>query len=79
MKIYDIIPKKEINKIIKLGRKYHPEDCRECYFKTLRETTGASCKYIVKCLCGKTPVNCSEAFILLRDFPNKFKSKQNKI
>ena len=51
MKIYDIIPKKEINKIIKLGRKYHPEDCRECYFDTLSEITGASCKDITTHLC----------------------------
>ena len=71
------MPKKEINKIIKLGREYHPDGCSECYCKTLRETTGASCKYIVKCLCGKTPVNCSEAIRFLRDFLKKF--KQNKI
>lgn len=69
--------KKEINKIIKFGKKYHPEGCRECHLKNLRETTGASCKYIVKCLCGKTPVNCSEVIMLLRDFLKKF--KQNKI
>ena len=77
MRIYDILPKKEINKIIKLGEKYHPEDCRECYFDTLREITGGSCKDITTKLCGKEPATCSEANKFLYDFLGKF--KQNKI
>ena len=68
MKIYDIIPKKEINKIIKLGRKYHPEDCRECYFNTLSEITGASCKDITTHLCGKEPSRCREALNIMYNF-----------
>ena len=77
MKIYDIIPKKEINKIIKFGRKYHPEDCRECYFETLRKITGKSCKYIVTQLCGKEPSRCREALNIMYNFI--IGSERNKI
>ena len=77
MKIYDIIPKKEINKIIKFGRKYHPEDCRECYFNTLRKITGTSCKYIVTQLCGKEPSRCREALNIMYNFI--IGSERNKI
>ena len=77
MKIYDIIPKKEINKIIKFGRKYHPEDCRECYFNTLRKITGASCKDIATHLCGKTPSRCREALNIMYNFI--IESERNKI
>lgn len=77
MKIYDIIPKKEINKIIKLGRKYHPDDCRECYFENLRKITGTSCKYIVTKLCGKEPSRCREALNIMYNFI--IESERNKI
>lgn len=77
MKIYDIIPKKEINKIIKLGRNYHPEDCRECYFNTLSKITGASCKDITTHLCGKEPSRCREALNIMYNFI--IGSKRNKI
>lgn len=77
MKIYDILPKKEINKIIKLGRKYHPEDCRECYFETLREITGTSCKYTTAQLCGKEPSRCREALNIMYNFI--IESERNKI
>ena len=77
MKIYDIIPKKGINKIIKLGRKYHPEDCRECYFYTLRKITGVSCKDIATHLCGKTPSRCREALNIMYNFI--IESERNKI
>lgn len=77
MKIYDIIPKKEINKIIKLGRKYHPEDCRECYFETLRKITGEDCRDITTHLCGKEPSRCREALNIMYNFI--IESERNKI
>ena len=77
MKIYDIIPKKEINEIIKLGRKYHPDDCRKCYFATLRKITGVGCKDITTKLCGKEPSRCREALNIMYNFI--IESERNKI
>lgn len=68
---------KKINKIIKLGEKYHPEDCGECCFDTLRAITGASCKDITTHLCGKEPRRCREALNIMYNFI--IESKRNKI
>ena len=73
-KIPDIISEEELKRLLKM-KIYFTGRCYSCPLSTLR----TSCARTIRCLSGKEPRNCSEAIILLRDFLNKFKSKQNKI
>ena len=73
-KIPDIISEEELKRLLKM-KIYFTGRCYSCPLSTLR----TSCVRVIQCICGKTPKKCSEAIILLRDFLNKFKSKQNKI
>lgn len=73
-KIPDVISEEELKRLLKM-KIYFTGRCYSCPLSTLR----TSCARTIRCLSGKEPRNCSEAIILLRDFLNKFKSKQNKI
>ena len=73
-KIPDIISEKELKNLLKMEIQFTGK-CYSCPLSTLK----TSCARIIRCLCGKEPSTCSEAIILLRNFLNKFKSKQNKI
>lgn len=73
-KIPDIISEEEFKKLLKMEIQFNGK-CYSCPLGILK----TSCARIIRCLCGKTPSTCSEAIILLRNFLNKFKSKQNKI
>ena len=73
-KIPDVISEEELKRLLKM-KIYFTGRCYSCPLSTLR----TSCARTIRCLSGKEPSNCSEAIILLRDFLNKFKIKQNKI
>ena len=73
-KIPDIISEEEFKSLLKMDIRFTGR-CYSCPLSTLK----TSCARTVRCLCGKEPRTCEEAIILLRDFLNKFKSKQNKI
>ena len=71
-KVPDIISEEELKNLLKMEIQFTGK-CYSCPLSTLK----TSCARTIRCLCGKTPTNCSEAIILLRSFLNKF--KQNKI
>ena len=73
-KIYGILSEQELKNLLKI-KIYFTGRCYSCPLSTLK----TSCARTVRCLCGKEPRTCEEAINLLRDFLNKFKSKQNKI
>lgn len=73
-KVPDIISEEELKNLLKMEIQFTGK-CYSCPLSTLK----TSCARTIRCLCGKTPTNCSEAIIILRNFLNKFKSKQNKI
>ena len=73
-KIHDIISEEELKRLLKM-KIYFTGRCYSCPLSTLR----TSCSRIIRILCGKSPDTCSEAIILLCNFLNKFKAKQNKI
>ena len=73
-KICGILSEQELKNLLKM-KIYFTGRCYSCPLGTLE----TSCARTIRCLSGKEPRNCSEAIILLRDFLNKFKSKQNKI
>ena len=77
-KIPDILSEEEFKKLLKMERRFNGK-CYSCPLNDLAEKNRTSCARTIRCLCGKTPTNCSEAIIILRNFLNKFKSKQNKI
>ena len=72
IKVPDIISEEELKNLLKMEIQFTGK-CYSCPLSTLK----TSCARTIRCLCGKTPTNCSEAIILLRGFLNKF--KQNKI
>lgn len=73
--ICGILSEQDLKKLLKMEIRFNGK-CYSCPLSTLR----TSCARTIRCLSGKEPRNCSEAIILLRDFLNKFKSKQqNKI
>ena len=72
IKVPDIISEEELKNLLKMEIQF----TGKCYSGPL-STLKTSCARTIRCLCGKTPTNCSEAIILLRGFLNKF--KQNKI
>ena len=71
-KVPDIISEEELKNLLKMEIQFTGK-CYSCPLSTLK----TSCARTIRCLCGKTPTNCSEAIILLRGFLNKF--RQNKI
>ncbi len=73
-KIPDIISEEELKRLLKM-KIYFTGRCYSCPLNNLR----TSCTRTIRCLSGKTPSTCKEAIIVLRNFLNKFKSKQNKI
>ena len=73
-KIPDIISEEELKNLLKMEIQFTGK-CYSCPLSTLK----TSCARTIRCLCGKEPRTCEEAINLLRDFLNKFKSKQNKI
>lgn len=77
-KIPDILSKEELKNLLKMEIHFNGK-CYSCPLNDLAEKNRTSCARTIRCLCGKTPSTCSEAIIALRDFLNKFKSKQNKI
>ena len=77
-KIPDIISEEEFKSLLKMDIRF-TDRCYSCPLIDLAEKNRMSCARVVQCICGKTPGICSEAIIVLRDFLNKFKSKQNKI
>ena len=77
-KIPDIISEEEFKKLLKMEICFTGR-CYSCPLNDLAEKNKMSCVRVMQCICGKTPGACSEAIIVLRDFLNKFKRKQNKI
>ena len=73
-KICGILSEQELKNLLKMEIRFNGM-CYSCPLSTLK----TSCARTIRCLCGKEPSTCSEAIILLRNFLNKFKSKQNKI
>ena len=73
-KIYGILSEQELKNLLKI-KIHFTGRCYSCPLGTLK----TSCARTVRCLCGKEPRTCEETINLLRDFLNKFKSKQNKI
>ena len=73
-KIYSILSEQELKNLLKI-KIYFTGRCYSCPLSTLK----TSCARTIRCLCEKEPRTCEEAIILLRDFLNKIKSKQNKI
>ena len=73
-KIPDVISEEELKRLLKM-KIYFTGRCYSCPLSILK----TSCVRAIRCLCGKKPSTCSEAIIVLRNFLNKFKSKQNKI
>ena len=73
-KIPNIISEEEFKSLLKMEIQFTGK-CYSCPLSTLK----TSCARTIRCLCGKEPSICSETIIVLRDFLNKFKSKQNKI
>lgn len=76
--ICGILSKEELKKLLKMEIHFSGR-CYSCLLNDLATKNRTSCARTIRCLSGKEPRNCSEAIILLRDFLNKFKSKQNKI
>ena len=77
-KVPDIISEEELKNLLKMEIQFTGK-CYSCPLNYLAEKNRTSCARTIRCLCGKEPSTCSEAIILLRNFLNKFKSKQNKI
>ena len=77
-KIPDIISEEELKNLLKMEIQFTAR-CYSCPLNDLAEKNRMSCARVMQCICGKTPSTCNEAIIVLRDFLNKFKSKQNKI
>lgn len=73
-KICGILSEEELKKLLKMEIHFTGM-CYSCPLSTLK----TSCARTIRCLCGKEPKTCSEAIIVLRNFFNKFKNKQNKI
>ena len=72
--ICGILSEQELKNLLKI-KIYFTGRCYSCPLSTLK----TSCARTIRYLCGKEPRTCEEAINLLRDFLNKFKSKQNKI
>ena len=77
-KIPDILSEEELKNLLKMEI-YFTAGCYSCPLNDLAEKNRMSCARVMQCICGKTPNTCNEAIIVLRDFLNEFKSKQNKI
>ena len=77
-KIPDIISEEELKNLLKMEICFTGM-CYSCPLYDLAVKNRTDCVRVMQCICGKTPSRCSEAIIVLRDFLNKFKSKQNKI
>ena len=77
-KIPDILSEEELKNLLKMEI-YFSGRCYGCPLNDLAEKNRMSCARVMQCICGKTPSTCNEAIIVLRDFLNEFKSKQNKI
>ena len=77
-KIPDIISEEELKNLLKMEIRFTGK-CYSCPLDDLAEKNRMSCARVMQYICGKTPSTCNEAIIVLRDFLNKFKSKQNKI
>ena len=77
-KIPDILSEEEFKKLLKMDIHFTGR-CYSCPLNDLAEKNRMSCARVMQCICGKAPGICGEAIVLLRDFLNKFKSKQNKI
>ena len=71
------LSKEEFNLLLKTKRRKLVKSCYDCPIFNLEAKKNFRCKQIIYQLCGKEPVNCSEAIKLLCNFLNKF--KQNKI
>ena len=77
-KIPDILSEEELKKLLKMEIHFTGR-CYSCPLNDLAAKNRMSCARVLQCMFGKSPSKCSEAIIVLRDFLNKFKSKQNKI
>ena len=76
--ICGILSKQELKKLLKMEIHFNGR-CYSCPINDLAAKNRMSCARVMQCICGKTPSTCNEAIIVLRNFLNKFKSKQNKI
>ena len=77
-KICGILSEQELKNLLKMEIRLTAR-CYSCPLGDLAVKNRTDCVRVMQCICGKTPSRCSEAIILLCNFLNKFKSKQNKI
>ena len=71
------ISKKEFNLLLKSKERKLVKSCYDCPIFNLEAKKNFRCKQIIYQICGKEPVNCTEANKILYNFLKKF--KQNKI
>lgn len=77
-KICGILSEQELKNLLKMEIHFNGR-CYSCPLNDLSAKNRMNCVRVMQCICGKSPKKCSEAIRFLRNFLNKFKSKQNKI